>query len=344
LAVAVAPAEVGFSAAEVGLIFGFLFLWAAVQILETIHPPISNLAGAVPLVGNGLRSAVDGAFSFAQGWLYSNLSASLAAYSDLLSWLQTLWAAVWGVTGGLAELTVAAVYRITTVIIPAEISLATAAAGALAASAEQQAQGFAVGVESRSAAALGAAQAGLMAMVGSARAEALGLFNAAEADLSAGVARAEAVAVDLAAQERAFALAAVAGVESDLNARVSQVQALTAAAEAALRGDLGTVAGDLARNLEAGVSALEQEIAKARTLIATGAGSIALVAADVAAIRAMRCLQSCNVLGAAGEGLQLLDLASLLALIAAAKSDPVAVQSFFVTEVAPAVRSISQAI
>lgn len=342
MSVAVAPAEVGFSAAEVGLIFGFLFLWAAIGIVDIVRAPIVSLAGAVPLVGSGLASAVDGAIGLVRNWLYSNLSASLVAYSGLLSWLQGAASALWSITGGLADLTVTAVYRITTVIIPAEIALATTHAEALASAAEQQATAYAVGVEQRAGAALGAAESGLVAMVQAASADALSLFQAAEADISSGVAQAEAAAQSLADAERAFTLSAVAVVEADLNARVADVTNLTAAAEAALRGDLGTAVGDLARNLEAGVSALEQEIANARALLLTGTGAIALVAADVAAIKALKCIQQCGVLGSIADDFALLDVAAVLALAQGARADPVGFMGYLTGTLYPAVEGLRQ--
>ena len=93
MAVAVAPAEVGFSAEFVALLFAFLFLWLAITVLDAIRPALAGLAGGVPLVGGALRSAVESGMGALRGYLYGYLSQSLIAYGTLLHWLNTLWTA-----------------------------------------------------------------------------------------------------------------------------------------------------------------------------------------------------------------------------------------------------------
>src|SRR5439155_4434831 len=119
MAVAAAPAEVGFSAEFVALIFAFLFLWLAIVVLDGVRAPTVNLAGAVPLVGGALRGAVDAAFNAARGWLYAYLSQSLVAYATLLDWLNTLWTASADILLEGAAAYVWAIFRLRTVIIPA---------------------------------------------------------------------------------------------------------------------------------------------------------------------------------------------------------------------------------
>lgn len=335
MAVAVAPAEVGFSASEVGLLFLFLFLLAAIYVLDTTRAPIVGIAGAVPLVGSGLGRAVDSAFGSVRGWLYANLSQSLRAYATLLSWLQTLWASLWSTAEGLATLTVVAVLRIKDVIIPAEIAAAESWAGQQVGAARAYAASLEVQAINHADALVAAEASHAAALVGQAEAQALNLFQTAEADAAALVAHASGVAAALIAQERAFTLQTALGLEAEIQAAFVKAEAISAAAEAALRGDLGTVEQQLLGQLRSGVSSLEQEIAKAQAAIGTGALGLAAVAADVAALKALECLKYCSTLAGLGQALQGLDVALIFGLYAAYEKDPAGTDRFLQSTVAP---------
>jgi hypothetical protein len=316
MAVAVAPAEVGFSAEAVALIFGFLFLWLAIQVLDGVRAPTVNLAGAVPLVGGGLRSAVDSAFAAARRWLYNYLSQSLVAYAALLGWLNTLWTATASLTLDYIGAEVTAIYRLRTQIIPhyaaevrswAEGQLAAAHAFTLAqvAAAENLARGLVAAERSAWMAAVQAAEVNAVRLAAAERAAAQGLFAVAEQEIAV---QAEA--------ERAFVVGQVLGVEAEIQAAFRQAQAITAAAEATLRGEVGTVERELSGSIRSEVDSLLKQIAADKAALeAALAGGLAAVVADVAAIRALRCIQRCAELGALGEALQLINLAAIFALI-----------------------------
>ena len=336
-------APVGFSASEVALLFSFLLLYLAVTIVDSTRGPVVNIAGALPVFGSGLSRAVDQAFGYVRGWLYSNLSASIVAYSNLLSWLDSLWAQFSETVVGLATLGTTAAFKITTQIIPAQVQLTLLRAEAVASAAEQRANTFANGLAAGLRAALAADAAATASLVSAVRSESVGLFQTAEADAAALFQAAETDAGRLAAAERAFTVASVATIEADLGRMFGQAQALTAAAEAALRGDLGAVERQLVADLQGGVSALEREIAAARTALAAGAVGAAAVAADVAAIRAMRCFQFCDQLGNLGSLLAALDVGAIFALYALARSNPGAAAGFLNETVTPAVQGFQRA-
>jgi len=336
VAVAVAPAEVGFSAEFVALIFAFLFLWLAISVLDAIRVPTVNLAGAVPLVGGALRSAAETAFAAARGWLYNYLSASLVAYATLLGWLQTLWAASGQLLLDWSSATVLAIFHLRTVVIPAyAASLTTWAQGQIAAlHAFALAQGVAASALAHSlfavaeqdiAAATAAAEVGALRAQQAAEAAAAGLFAVAEADAAA-----------LVQAERAFVVGEVLGVEAQIQAAFRQATAIAAGAEAALRGDLGAVQQELSGSIRSEVDALLKQIeADKAALSAALAGGLAAVIADVAAIRALRCIQRCAELGALGEVLNILDVSLLLALYVAARNNPRATADFLAGQVRP---------
>jgi hypothetical protein len=337
VAVAVAPAEVGFSAEAVALILGFVVLWLAITILDAIRPPLLGIFGAVPLVGGALRAAIDGALGAVRGWLVNYLSQALVAYATLLDWLDTLWVAISGIVTEWATLSVYATFRITSVIIPAEVTLvreyaaglaaaATARAESLFVSAETLARGLFAVAEQDTAAAVAAVEAEAVRLAAAERAAAQGLFAVAETDI------ARAVAV-----ERSFTVNEILGVQAEIEAAIAKAQAISAAAEAALRGDLGTVEGKLAGEIRDQASSLLRQIeADKAALAAALAGGIAGVVADIAAIRALRCIQQCETLGAWGELLGALNVGAIVALYELAVHDPGAAAGFLSGTLTPA--------
>jgi len=315
-------APVGFSVSEVALLFAFLFLWLAITVLDNTRGPVVGLAGGVPIVGVALANALDRGLAAVRAWLYSNLSASLSAYSNLLSWLYALWAQLVATVEGFVTLSVSASFKITTQIIPAQIAQSLAVAHNLIAAAESRADAYAATLVAGVRAELAAAQAATVGLVAVARVEFTQLFTTAEADAIAQGAHAVAVAEDLAAAERAFTADQVAQLEARIQAIFTQSQAITAAAEAALRGDLGQVEQKLLQDIQQGASALEREIAAARSAIATGAVGVAAIAADVAALKALECLKYCAQLASLGSVLQVLNLAAIFGLVELMLHDP----------------------
>jgi hypothetical protein len=333
-----APPAIG--ATEVALVFGLLFTILAISILDSIRGPVVGIAGGVPLVGSGLGPALDSALGALRERMYSALSAQLQAFAAVLGWLQTLWTQLSATLAGFGSLTATAATRITTVILPAQLGLglglvsgwvAAARADALALVASERALAGAATlaveqeVQSLQAVALTAsALAGLetssaaAALIAGAQAEARGLFVTAEADIQT---------------LRDSAAAAVAVAELDIaNA--------SAGAAAALEGRIEGIAVQLGADIQAGVSALEREIALAQSQsLAFAVGAAAAVAVDVAAIRALKCIQNCAPLGDLGQFLTALDIGLLIAFVVEARAHPEAANEFMRAEVAPFLKS-----
>jgi hypothetical protein len=331
-----ALAPPAFSASEVALVFGLIFTIAVIWVVDTARPPAVSLAGAVPLVGGPLASAVDNGFTAVRNLLQVWLSTQLQAFSTLLSWLQTLWSQLSATVAGFAELTYAAAHKITYLTLPAAVSSVLGVVGSTASSLLADILSAMAVLRAETRAAVSGATAAASALYSQASAYSLGLFNLAEADAAAGVALAETNAGALFAQAEAVALAEVQTVTAYVDTKFSQSIAIGAAAEAALGGQLNGVAAQLGADLNAGVSALEQQIAAARAAL-TGSQTIAIaaVATDIAAIRAMRCMQVCDPLGAVGEGLNLLDLALIFALVEQSPGAMQAIGTFLSNDVAP---------
>jgi hypothetical protein len=324
----------------------FLLL-AAVLVAGTffLRPLLVSLAAQIPVVGPALSSRVDSVISGFLIAITPAANAALPALTGMLDWLNGTWSQLAATVTGLAQLASTGLFRLTTWTIPHALDGALAQAETLVADEASHSEALAAGVAAGARQLIDVARSDTAALVAQAEGLAVSEAQGAEARAGALFGVAEADAVALAAQGRAELASEAAALTGYVDTLFGQAVAIGNAAEAALRGDLAGVAGQLGADLQGGVSALEQEIARARTaLSAANVASVAVVAADVAAIRAMRCMQACDVLGAAGEGLQLLDLAAILALVGAARSDPAGVQAFFVNEVAPAVQGIAAAI
>jgi hypothetical protein len=339
--VAVAPEA--FAAADLALVAFMVVAIVALLVLDTARGPSVRLSGAVPIVGNALAGAVDAAFGASRAAVYTALQASLAAFSRTVSFLQGLWAMLSSTIVGLADLTFAAVHKLEYVVLPHAFAVSTQAIEGLIIDATAEAHSLfrtalAVGAQNLAYAELQIANASIASAT-----FAHGLFAEAEREIGVSEAAAEAYAAQLVAAEHDFAVRAVADIEGYAAGLFAQSIAIGATAEALLRGEIGVVARQDAEALKGGVSALEREIEAAKAaLTAAGAISIGVVAAEVAAIRALKCIQQCGPLGALGEGLSLLDLGLILALVGAAQADPKGTQKFLSDNVAPLVQGITK--
>lgn len=334
----------GFAALDVEVV-AIALLFALLAGLLIIRPLLVNLANQLPVVGPALASRVD---SILNAWLTAltgPAQAGLGAFTSLLAWLDTQWRQLAATTVGFAQLTTRGLWVIQNLTIPrvaaatlAQASILVREAAVYAEELRQQTQTLFRGLLGAQAAATAEAIAAERAFVLQVAAT-----GAAETALLVGGATAQAAA--LVAEAENLTRAGLLAEHDYAGALYEKALAALVAASAALGAQLGGMTLQQDENLTRGISELERKIAEASKLLTEAAAvSIAVVAADVAAIRALRCIKACNVLGAMGEGLQLLDLAAIFGLVIAARTDPKAVQQFFVDEVAPAVRAISAAI
>lgn len=320
-------------------------LFALLVGVLIVRPLLVALANNIPVVGPSLGQGVD---NILNGWLRAITPAAqgaLGAFSSTVAWLDAQWRQLSDTVVGFAQLVGVAVTKIETYVIPHAVDAARSDAEHLVTDATSY-------LESR----IALERADLTALVNGASLEAgrlfadaetyaVGLADTVEADARALVATAETDAAALVAQEHAFAVSVEHIATGYADGLFSQAIRISAAAEAALQRELGGVAGTLARDLEAGVSALEQQISKEKAALAAATSAVAVaVAIDIEAIRNSRCFKACDVLGAAGEGLQLLDLAAILALAEAAQTDPKATQKFLTDNVAPVVKGIADSV
>jgi hypothetical protein len=342
MAVAVVPAEVGFSAELVALLLAFVFLWLAIQVVDAIRSPTLALFGAVPLVGGALRSAADSAFTAARGWLYSYLSQSLAGYAALLGWLNTLWTASANILLEYIALDVTAIFRLRTVIIPAYAAQVVSWAQTQFSAAHAYTQAQVLAVENLARGLVAAERAAAVALFQTAQADAARLVAAEHAAAAGLFAVAEQDTAQLVQAERAFVVGQVLGVEAEIHAAFLQAQAVTAAAEAVLRGDIGAVQQELSGSIRSEVDSLLKQIeADKAALSAALVGGLAAVVADVAAIRALRCIQRCAELGALGEVLATLNVAALIALYELSTHNPGAALGFLDSSLRPALNDFA---
>lgn len=320
----------------VALMFALVAL-AAVTVLSSVT---SRAGHNVPGIGGIIGPAID---SFWRGLFVAitpAANASLGALTGTIDRLVWEWGQLTATVGGLADLTFGAAYRIVTVVLPhaTGLVLSQAQAGILSARAYallevQRAQTAALALFT-------AAEARAQALYDQGLAVSLGLFHTAEHDAALAVAVAERDALSLAAAERAFTVAGLATAEGYAQSLLANALAQMHAIEAGLLGQLGGVAVADRDALQRQVRDLQQEIKDAAAAVSAAAtGSIAAVALDVAAIKALRCIQQCNILGALGDGLALLDVGLIFLLVEAARSNPQATQQFLSAEIAPLLRS-----
>ena len=331
----------GLAAVDVTVV-AIALLFALLVGVMIIRPLLVGLANQLPVVGPALAQRVD---SVINSWLTALQPAAqgaLGALSSLIAWVDSQARQLSATTVGLASLAWVAVDRISTVIIPQAVDAGLARAEVLVADATADAIARIAVEDAAVRGAITATATTAGAMFAASEASATQVGARAEADAAALVQVAERDAAALAAQERAFAVGVEKVATGYADALFAKALQISAAAEAALTRDLGAVAGTAARELETGVSALERQIADAKAVLAAAStAGIAAVAVEIAQIKAMRCLQACDVLGAAGEGLQLLDLAAILALAEAAQTDPAATRRFLTDNVAPVIQGLA---
>jgi hypothetical protein len=339
----VAPAAL--DAAAIWWVAVFLVAFIGIKIIDTVRPPVVGAAGGIPIIGTQLAQFATFAFAAGRRGLYVLLQAGLVSFSNTVAWLQATWAQLTSTVTGFGDLAATAIWKVQFLVIPLALNQALSAASALAATVRADLGALIVASQSAAMAAVADARAAAVALFQTAEADTVNLFQLAEHDAQIAANLVAADAAALVNAERAFTVGAVAVVEADAQAMFQKALAISAAAEAALQGDLGAVAGKLARDLEGGVSALEKEIAAAREVInSIATGALAGVIADVVAIKALKCIQQCGPLGALGEGLSLLDLAAILALVEAARSDPKAAQRFMSDNLVPLVEGVTKSL
>ena len=317
------------------------FLFALLAGTLILRPMLVGLAGQLPVVGPALAQRVD---SVINAWLTALTPAAqsaLAAFSSLIAWVDAEGRQLSDTVVGFAQLTWQAVDTIDTVRIPQAVDAALVKVENIVKDATAYVVHL-IAVEDVTVRGLitqEATTAGELFL--ESEGYALQLAQQVDADARALARVAEQDAAALVAQERAYAVhveQVATGYADMLFAKTLQI---TAVAEAALGRDISTTAAAAAEQLTTGVSALERQIADTKAVLAAAsAAGIAAVAADVAAVKDSPCMKACDVLGAAGAGLQLLDLAAILALAEAARTNPKATQQFLSDSVAPIIQGL----
>ena len=306
-----------------------------------VRPLLVGLAGQLPVVGPQLATRVG---SVINAWLTAMTPAAqgaLGAFSALVAWVDSEGRQLGDTVAGFAQLTYSAIYTIDLVRIPHAVDAALARAEAiiqdttayvvhLLAVEDVKVRGLITADATTSRELFAASEAYATQVGAQVEADARALTRVAEQDAAA-----------LVAEERAFAVHVEQVATGYADALFAKTLQVTAAAEAALNREIGSTAAAAARDLTTGVSALERQIADAKAaMAAVSAAGIAAVAADVAAVKDSPCMRACDVLGAAGAGLQLLDLAAILALAEAARTNPRATQQFLQSSVAPMIQGL----
>lgn len=191
-----------------------------------------------------------------------------------------------------------------------------------------------------------------------ARSAATAALHAAEAELGARIVAAIAYTGAALAAAYAYTQQSFAAAVGYAGALALQAQAALAHAQAQLIALVGTQFAVAIGLQRAGDAALGNQIANAEAeaktyaralsldnalateralaLALASVGTLAAVeAADIAAIRAMRCLQRCAELAAVGDAVGLLDIAVIFALVEAARTDPKGLENFLAAELRP---------
>lgn len=324
-----------------GVTIAIAFLFALLVGLIIVRPLLVGLAQQLPVVGGALASGADSVINSWIGALTPAAQAALPVFTSIVSWIDSEWQQLSQTIVGFSQLVYAGLWKIEYNVVPSLVSgaLQAAMAGATALAGAERA--FALGVEQRAQAGLNAALAATGAAFLAAQAYAYGVGLTAQHLAASLFATAEADAAALAAQERAFAVSAVHNAEQYAAGLYAQAVLQITAAEATLGHDVQAVADYERRALGQAIGQLtgEIDIAKAAAIAAAAAAVVPLTL-SIRAVENSRCMRACDVLGAAGEGLQLLDLGAIFALVAMARSDPQGTQRFFTDQVAPAVQGL----
>lgn len=317
-----------------------LFLIALLAAVIVLRPLTTKAAGAIPGIGSVLGPAVDTFWLNLVRALAPGANSALEVFTSSLQWVTGQWSQLVATVVGFAQLAYAADFKIATGLIPHAIGIAEAKLEALVNTARAYSLGLVKGAEVAAVNEVAAAEAKAAALAAQATAGSVLLFQTAEANAAHLIGVAEADAVALATAERAFAIAGIATAEGYAQTLLSQAIAQMHAIEAGILGQLGGVSIADQEALRGQVNTLRQEIADAsKALSAAAAGSIAAVALDVAAIKALRCIKFCNELGAIGEFSSLLDIGLVLVLVEAARENPKGLQDFIAGTVAPLLRA-----
>lgn len=309
-------------AETVGMIVLVVFCFLAITVIDATRPSVVSAAGSVPLVGNPLSGAVNGAMGAVRDWLYNVMKGGLVAFSATVDWLHNTANQLADTLAGFAELATAADNKIVYTVLPAlELRVTEAAQAAVS------------GIYAQALALVSAEDARLIGAVSFLEQE----INDAE---SAALAYADSVGVATATEARALfataetdAKALAATLSADIASGVlgveSSLSGALASAVATLEGEIGQVGAAA----DAGVSALERTVAGAqadfqalqRALAATGvlgaALSIPAIISAVEQIRNSRCLQNCDPLANLAEFSSALDPLILIAAAAAWRAD-----------------------
>lgn len=318
-------------------------LFALLAGVLIVRPLLVGLAGQLPVVGPQLAQRVD---SVINAWLRAmtpTAQSALGAFSSLVAWIDSEGRQLSDTLAGFGQLTWEAVDRIDTVLIPAAVDAALVKVeGMILDTTAYVKQLLAVeAAQLRAAITAEATDARELFATSEAYATQVGLR--ADADARQLVSVAERDAAALVSQEHAYATHVEQVATAYAEALFAKSLQVSAAAEAALGHELTSTAAAAAEQLQTGVSSLERQIdATKAALAAASAAGIAAVAADIAAVKDSPCMRACDVLGAAGAGLQLLDLATILALAEAAQTNPRATQQFLAGSVAPVIQGLAR--
>jgi hypothetical protein len=328
-----------------GEVIAVAFLFAVLVGVLIIRPLLVSALGNAPFIGGWLSSNVDAALA---GWernMQAPAAAALGILSSTIDWLTYEWSQLLATLVGWAQVEASALTKISTVVIPAAEQAAVQYAQAATAAAEADLRSELAAVAATASAAVAGARAEELSLIAAAQAEARAL-SAADQALAQGLfAVAEQDAAALAQAERAFVVNDILGVQAQIQAAFMQATAVFENGEAALRGDLGTIEQQLAGTIQADVDSLLAQInADKAALTAAFTGSLAGVIADVAAIRALRCLKFCSELADVGSLLNGLDAALLIGFVAYAGQHPDEATGFLRDQVRPAVTGFASGV
>lgn len=321
------------------------FLFAVLVGVLIVRPLLVALFAQAPFIGGWLSSNVDAGLAAFERSLVGPANAALGALSSTIDYLTSSWGQLVSTVSSLAQLTYTAAWRIVNLQLPALEERAGAFASALFAQLLAIVNADVAAARAEASAAVAVAEADAVALFQQAEALAHDLAAAEAVALADGLAVAEGLATAQVRAERAFVTDQLLGVRQEIADAFTQAQAALTAAEAVLEGDIGAVAGNLGDALQRDVDSLLAQIkADKDALAAALTGTAAGLAADIAAIRAMRCLQYCDPLADLGSFINNLDAGLLIAFVAYAKGHPGEATAFLKSEVLPAVKDYASGV
>ncbi len=321
------------------------FLFALLVGVLIVRPLLVSVLAQAPLIGGWLAGNVDAGLAAFEQAIQPGAAAALGALSATIDWLASSWGSLVSLTAGLGELTYTALWRIVNLKLPELEGRAAAFASGLYDQLRALVQADVASLEVQLSADLAKAEAEAGALFSEAETLARDLDAAQRALLADSLAVAEQLATVQVEAERAFVVDQVLGVRAEIQSAFAQALAVSAAAEAALQGDIGAVERDLGGAIQADVNALLKQIAADKAALeAALAGGLAGVIADIAAIRALRCLQFCDQLADLGSLLNNLDAGLLIAFVAYAKTHPGEAGAFLRAEALPLIKDYASGV